>query len=881
MGPIWPIWLMSPISPISPIVIPVKQRAKKANAMKRLVVLTITLILMAGTCIAQNVIAEPDIDGEAVAVLNDPAAKASFEKECITKVVSEETAYAEFYRAARILAIIGSDACVEPLAALLGHPEKAHLVRNVLEKLPSEKAGEALRAALATTTGAQRIGVISSLGVKKDQQATAPLAALLNDPDSETVSCAANALGAIASSDAIKALTVLLEKGSADTKLSAAKALLRAASHLQGEPAAIILNQILATDMPDMIRAGAFSGLLDAEPQKALDRIISTVEGQDELLQLTAIAALATLNAPDIAKRLAPFMPKLAGNLQALVVAALTERSEASVLPLLHAVLDSDSEDARLTAMRAIAVHGDVSSVEPLCAIIEKTENRQERMASVETLRRLPGDDVNNALIQRMTTAPESVRGDLMDVLAQRNVVEAVNAIIDQIQYDAMRPAAFRALTHIVEPERLPEMLALLAALKDDNGRPEAESTVAALCTRIAAKDGQQDKVAAVLENRLEQSASNPEKVSLLRILGRLGGEACYKLVISHLESEDAVILDGAVRALANWPDTQAVDKLAAIFTETQDSSHRMLALRGCVRLLRLGKLEPTTALAVYGKLVEAATNGDERKQILAGLADMNSPDAIPLVLALLEDDSVKSEANMALKRIGDAAGLTEADIQKAKEASSADPGNGFEAIFDGKTLNGWVGEPSLWRVEDGCIVGESTKDNPVKVNTFLTWEGPADNFELKFRYKIESEWANSGMQIRSERFDGYRVRGYQADISNEDWITGICYEEGGRGILARRGQKLVLGDGEDKQVTQFADENELGKQIKMNDWNEYHIVAKGNQFVSTINGYKMHEVVDNSSIAKSSGVLAIQLHAGPPMKIRVTDIMLKRLPRE
>ena len=306
-----------------------------------------------------------------------------------------------------------------------------------------------------------------------------------------------------------------------------------------------------------------------------------------------------------------------------------------------------------------------------------------------------------------------------------------------------------------------------------------------------------------------------------------------------------------------------------------------MLALRGCVRLLRLGKQEPAATLEVYGQLVAAAKNAEERKQILAGLADVNSPDAIPLVLALLEDESVKSEADMALKSIGDAAGLTEADIQKAKEASSVDTKDGFEAIFDGKTLNGWVGEASLWRVEDGCIVGESTKDNPVKVNTFLIWEGPADNFELKFRYKVESEWANSGMQIRSERFEGYRVRGYQADISNEDWITGICYEEGGRGILARRGQKLELGDGEDKQVTQFADENELGKLVKMNDWNEYHIIAQGNQFVSTINGHKMHEIVDNSSLVKTSGVLAFQLHAGPPMKIRFTDIMLKRLPSE
>ena len=848
--------------------------------MKRLMTATVIVLLLAGTCIAQDVISEPDIDGDAVAVLGDPAARQALEQECIAQVVAD-TPYPEFYRAVRILAIIGSDACVEPLAALLSNPEKAHLVRNVLESMDSENVDEALCDALETTVGKQRLGVIASIQARRSVKAVDILTSLLADNDLETVSAAANALGAIASPKAVKALESLLERSDEAARLAGAEALLRAARQVQGKTGAAIYTKLADAALPDFIQTGAFTGLLEAEPEKALDRVIQAIQGDNSLLQLTAIAALATLDDAAVAQKLSPLLPELPGNLQALVINALAERTEPAVLPLVHAVLESNSEEARLAAMRAIAVRGNVTSIGPLYAVIERTENRQERMAAMETLRRLHGKDVDNVLIDRMKSAPEAIRGDLMAVLAQRNVVSAVDAIIEQVQYDALRASAFRALTHIVEEERIEQLFSLLAGLKDDLGRPEAESALVALLKRIAE---QGKELAPLLESKLKTADSNAEQLSLLRVISRLGGDDLYQLMLPWLENDNAEIFDGAVRALANWPEVTAAAKLAALFAQAEDTSHRMITLRGCVRLLRLGEMDVATTLSIYEQLINAANNADERKVILAGLAEVNSPDAIPLVLAMIEDESIMAEADMAMKRIGDATGMSEAEIQKTKESvaseKDSDDKDGFVAIFDGNSLDGWAGEPSLWRVEDGCIIGESTDKNPVKVNTFLVWEGgDVANFELKFRYKLESEWANSGVQIRSERFEGYRVRGYQADIASEDWIPGICYEEGGRGILARRGQKVELGPGDAKKITQFADEEELGAYIKMDDWNDYHIIAQSNQFSSSINGHKTHEVIDNSPQAKASGVLAFQLHAGPPMKIRITDVMLKQLP--
>jgi type 1 glutamine amidotransferase len=209
----------------------------------------------------------------------------------------------------------------------------------------------------------------------------------------------------------------------------------------------------------------------------------------------------------------------------------------------------------------------------------------------------------------------------------------------------------------------------------------------------------------------------------------------------------------------------------------------------------------------------------------------------------------------------------------------------GETPIFNGTNLDGWEGDSKFWRVEDGAIIGETTADNPTPNNTFLIWRrGEVDDFELKLRYRIASDQANAGIQFRSEDLGDHVVRGYQADIATEDWITGIIYEERGRGIVARRGQRVEVGDGQNsvRVLEEFGDSESMGEHIQSKDWNEYHIVAKGNHIFQHLNGHRMAEVIDlGERDARLSGILALQLHSGPPMRIEVKDIRLKRLPLE
>ena len=201
--------------------------------------------------------------------------------------------------------------------------------------------------------------------------------------------------------------------------------------------------------------------------------------------------------------------------------------------------------------------------------------------------------------------------------------------------------------------------------------------------------------------------------------------------------------------------------------------------------------------------------------------------------------------------------------------------------IFNGKDLTGWKGNTDLWSVEDGCITGKTTAEKPLKFNTFLIWDaGKVSNFELEFDYKIGKE-GNSGIQYRSKvsNAEDFIVGGYQADIDASLQFAGINYEERGRGILAQRGQRVTIDKAGAKKEESIGDGKELGKAIKSEDWNHYKLVANGNKLSHMINGKLMSEVIDDQEgKAAAEGVLAFQIHQGPPMVIQFKNIKLTEL---
>jgi len=181
----------------------------------------------------------------------------------------------------------------------------------------------------------------------------------------------------------------------------------------------------------------------------------------------------------------------------------------------------------------------------------------------------------------------------------------------------------------------------------------------------------------------------------------------------------------------------------------------------------------------------------------------------------------------------------------------------GFSTLFDGKTLAGWHGDMALWKVQVGGILGAAAGAT-LTHNTFLSTKKSYKNFVLKIEFKLRNH--NSGVQVRSQQRDDFVVAGYQADIADKRYM-GILYEERGRGILAD------------------VDPEQVAKHLKPDGWNEYVITCDGPRLKFELNGFTTVDYTDTRAVGAKEGIIALQLHQGPPMQVSFRNIRIKELP--
>jgi hypothetical protein len=231
----------------------------------------------------------------------------------------------------------------------------------------------------------------------------------------------------------------------------------------------------------------------------------------------------------------------------------------------------------------------------------------------------------------------------------------------------------------------------------------------------------------------------------------------------------------------------------------------------------------------------------------------------------------------------------------------AAEVEEGFKPMFNGRDLTGWEGKPGWWSVEDGCLTSQSTPEKPCEKCNYLMWRGgkPGD-FELRLSYRLIG--GNSGIQFRSRELPDWDTSGYQADMEAGDQWTGCLFEHQ-RGGVAMRGERVVIDAEGKKKITLVANQQkllqrseqnalraaqppagatrgaELLEYIKKNDWNSYRIIARGPDITLEINGVVMSQVTDNQAgAAAREGIIALQMHPGPPMKVQFRNLRIKIL---
>ncbi len=552
-------------------------------------------------------------------------------------------------RACRILRVIGTPDSIEALGALLTDEKLSHMARYALEPMRYPGADKALSNALGKTSGKVKVGIINSLAMRGNKQNYDILVPLLKDTDTEVATAAAWALGRIESPQAVSTLSEFYKNAGKKMRFAAADGLLNAADQLvtkgSFQEAVAIYKQLHRANAPEHVRMGAFRGLIEAQPDKAAVMLIEAIRSNDWKTRGMAIDMIVTLKGDGVTEQFSAGLDKLDDDTQVLMIGALVGRGEKDALrPVITKAASNSNAEIRALAIKSLGDIGDAGSVQVLVNVIETGKNDEEKKLSASSLRRLSGKNINGQIIKSMKTSSAQGRAKLIEILRDRDATEAVDELLvaGSDKNADVRRAAFKALADLAGPEHQKALIKLLLNLKGEKGRPEAERAVIAVSRNL-------DEAASTEPILAVMDSTTTTKCSLLRVLGGIGNTRGFVVVRQGLKDTKPEVRDTAVRTLANWPGPTPVRTLLEVFQTTSNRTHRIVALRGCVRQLGMGALTSADMLNICSELMKGVDRPEEKKLILACLAKSADPGATKIVEPLLADNKVKAEAELAM----------------------------------------------------------------------------------------------------------------------------------------------------------------------------------------------------------------------------------------
>jgi HEAT repeat protein len=402
----------------------------------------------------------------------------------------------------------------------------------------------------------------------------------------------------------------------------------------------------------------------DEADQEIIKMVIDALKSSDPEMQTGAIAIVREIPGPEVTKALAQELPNLGAIAQVQLLSALADRGDVLALPAVVEAGKSQDESVRIASLRAIGQLGNAASV-PVLAERAATSKGAEQKAARESLYRLRGAEVDAAILQSLPSATAKVKVELVGAIGERNIGNSVETLLKAARDEdrKVRVESLKVLKVIGKPEDLPAMVNLLLEIQGDADRTEAEKTIAVVAHKIEDKTRQAAAVLAVLPNVKD----NPNRASLLRVLGRIGDSSSLPTLRTALGNREPEIQDAAIRALSDWPTSEPVGDLLKVAQTAENARYKTLALRGFVRLLGLesGRSAEET-IDLYKKAMELAGDAQEKKRVLSGLAAARSVAALNMAAAYLDDLALHLEAESAAVQI--AQGTYSSDPQRTKE---------------------------------------------------------------------------------------------------------------------------------------------------------------------------------------------------------------------
>jgi HEAT repeat protein len=507
---------------------------------------------------------------------------------------------------------------------------------------------------LGETTGLVKIGIINTMGVRKDPRAVSVLEKQVYSDKEMVAKAAAAALGEIGNQDATTVLQDAMNKTSGELHNVVLDAYLKCADQYladnQSEKAFNIYQTLYAPSQPDAIQAAAIRGMVFSDMQKSEQHIIAGMKNSNSYIKSVAIGLIKDLPKPVNLQSFAEEFDQLEAKHKVQLLTAFADVGGRSVQSTVKSAVQDENTNVRIAALNALKVLGDANSVMTL-ARTAADKRDEEREAARESLYRLSAPNVNQTIIKNISTAEPGVKIELINSLGERDATEATDELL-KISRDAdgkVRVASLKVLGQIAGPKYLSDAIGILEKAQTDTEREAAVQMVTDIAQKTPEKDQQADKVMARLD-----SVTDPEvKSSLLRVLGKVGDPDALSVLRDALDDGSEEIKTAAIRALSDWPTTTPMDDLLNVAQTADDEIQQVLALRGYIDFIKADqKLSDNDKVQRYQKAMQLAQNTREKQMALSGLAELNSLKALQTATGYLDNVTLKQEAEMAVFQI-------------------------------------------------------------------------------------------------------------------------------------------------------------------------------------------------------------------------------------
>jgi len=553
------------------------------------------------------------------------------------------------------LQVAGREESVAPLAGFLIDERLCEPATQALLAIRTTSAAAALLKALPAVEDGNRVTIIQALGVLRCKSAAERLIPYAESDDMNTRQAALYAIANIADPSGAAVLAKAVAVSSSYERTRATAHYLLYARRLVEEgrkrECAKICRDLLETRVSPRethVRCAALSTLVDARGRHALGDLLTAGDDDDKEFRAAALALADKIPGSRATKR---WVNKIEGAdpvRQSEIIAMLGRRGHKGALPALVEAIGNENDQVRRTAIAAAARVGGGESLPRLLAVMQ-TDNGDDIAEAKAAILRLPGEGVTRAVAEAFPKSSVAGKVAILEMLVHRESKGHDDLFISAARSDEekIRTAALKGLGAVASGERQPDLVALLLEAKNPDERKMAQDAIVAAGKEIGDPAARTRALLAALE-----SATADQKTILLDPLGRLGGEDALQAVHAERKSSDENVREAAVRALTEWPDAGAAGELLNVIQSAEKLTHRVLAVRGYVRIVSEGDLPPEKKARMYDEALAAIERPEEKKLVLAALADVQSLLALDVVAPYLDDDALKTEAALAAAKI-------------------------------------------------------------------------------------------------------------------------------------------------------------------------------------------------------------------------------------